>query len=55
MITKEAIDLRAMDFIQNVKPRLDMGELQAIAALVKYLKSGDKADIPGERPCKSTI
>jgi hypothetical protein len=47
--THKEIDERVMAFINNVKPRLVMGELQVVAALSIYLKSGDEKDIPGVR------
>jgi hypothetical protein len=45
----EGLDEKVMTFIRSVRPQLTMGELQVVAALAIYLKSGDKKDIPGAR------
>jgi len=45
----EDLNEKIMNFINKVRPRLTMGELQVVAALALYLTTGDDTDIPGER------
>lgn len=35
-------------FVERIRPRLNMGELQALAAFVYFQKSGDTDSIPGD-------
>lgn len=43
------LDEQVMLFIRKIRPQLTMGELQTVAALAVFLKSGDVKDIPGYR------